>query len=135
MGAAQVARILGLPNGNAIMACSGEAVENNVAEDLGELCVPVLLIQVGLLKSCDLFKGPGSAVLKESESTAIADLDDETELIDGTTLNNDSTIIDPMDQTAAAAKAANATKRFRRLVGLNGETCYVLITDRKSGAW
>ena len=40
-----------------------------------------------------------------------------------------------MDQTAAAAKAANATKRFRRLVGLNGETCYVLITDRKSGAW
>ena len=40
-----------------------------------------------------------------------------------------------MDQTAAAAKAANATKRFRQLVGLNGETCYVLITDRKSGAW
>ena len=71
----------------------------------------------------------------DTESTTIADLDDETELIDGTTLDHDSTIIDPMDQTAAAAKAANATKRFRRLVGLNGETCYVLITDRESGAW
>ena len=36
-----------------------------------------------------------------SESTTIADLDDETELIDGTTLDHDSTIIDPMDHTAA----------------------------------
>ena len=74
-------------------------------------------------------------VLNLPESTTIVDLDDKTELIDGTTLNNGSTIIDPMDQTTAAAKAANATKRFQRLVGVNGETCYVLIMDRKSGAW
>ena len=67
-----------------------------------------------------------------SESTTIADLDDETELIDGTTLDHDSTIIDPMDHTAAAAKAANATKCFRRLVGLNGETCYALIKHGES---
>ena len=27
------------------------------------------------------------------------------------------------------------SERFKRLVGLHGETCYVLITCRKSGAW
>ena len=69
------------------------------------------------------------------KSATIVDFDDETELIDCTTLDHDSTIIDPMDQTDAAAKAANATKRFQRLVGINGEACCVLITDRKSGTW
>ena len=44
--------------------------------------------------------------------TMIADVDDETELIDGATLDHDSAIIDPMDQTASAAKAANATECF-----------------------
>ena len=48
-------------------------------------------------------------VLNPPKSTTIVDLDDETELIDGTTLDDDSTIINPMDQTAAAAKSANAT--------------------------
>ncbi len=32
-------------------------------------------------------------------------------------------------------KRETSKERFKRLVGLNGETCYVLITDRKSGAW
>ena len=73
--------------------------------------------------------------LNPPKSTTIADLDDKTKLIDGTTLNDDSTVIDPMDQTAAAAKAANATNRFGRLVGIIGKTCHILITDCKSGAW
>ena len=59
----------------------------------------------------------------------IADIDDKTELIDGTTLDPDSAIIEPMDQTASAAKAANATKCFWLLTGIYGETLDVLITD------
>ena len=47
-----------------------------------------------------------------STSTTIVDVDNKTELIDGTTLDHDSVIVEPMDQTAAAAKAANATKCF-----------------------
>ncbi len=74
-------------------------------------------------------------IMNPPPPTTVADLDDETELVDGTTLDPDSTIVEPMDATTSAAKAANATKRYRRLVGINGETCYVLITDRKSGAW
>ena len=45
-------------------------------------------------------------------STTIADIDNKTELIDGTTLDPNSTIIEPMDQTVVAAKAANATNCF-----------------------
>ena len=74
-------------------------------------------------------------VLNAPKPTTIVDFDNKTELIDGITLDHDNTIIDPMDQTTAVAKAANNTKRFQRLVGVNGETCYVLITDHKSGAW
>ena len=55
-------------------------------------------------------------VLNPPKPTTITDFDNKTELIDGTILNHDSTIIDPMDQTAAAAKAANATRSFQRLV-------------------
>ena len=65
----------------------------------------------------------------------MADVDDETELVDGTLLDNDSTVFAPMDDTTVAAKAAAAYRRYKRLVGLNGETCYVLITDRLSGVW
>ena len=50
-------------------------------------------------------------VLHLPQSRTIADIDDKTEFIDGTTLDPDSTIIEPMDQTAAA-KAANANRRF-----------------------
>ena len=34
-----------------------------------------------------------------------------------------------------ACKKETATERYQRLLGLNGETCYILITDLKSGAW
>ena len=51
-------------------------------------------------------------VLNLPKSTTILDFDNETERIDGATLDHDSAIIEPMDQTAAAAKAANATKHF-----------------------
>ena len=40
-------------------------VEDDVKEDLGELCIPVLLGQVSLLETSDLFQGPGSTVLKD----------------------------------------------------------------------
>ncbi len=69
------------------------------------------------------------------EPSTMADVDDETELVDGTILDPDSTVFAPMDETTAAAKAAAAQRRYKRLVGLNGETCYVLITDRYSGVW
>ena len=72
--------------------------------------------------------------LHPSTSTTITDIDNVTELVDGTILNHDSTIIEPMEQTASAAKAASATKCFQRLVGINGKTCCILITDCKSGA-
>ena len=68
-------------------------------------------------------------------STAIVDVDSKNELVDGTVLNHDGTISEPMDQTTAATKATNATKYFQHLVGINGKTCHVLITDHKSGAW
>ena len=71
----------------------------------------------------------------ENSTYSMADIDDETELVDSTTVNEDSTVFTPMDATAAEAKAAAALRRYKRLVGLNGETCYVLLTDRKSGAW
>ena len=45
-------------------------------------------------------------------TTWTMDVDNKTELIDGATLDPNSAIIEPMDQTAAAAKAANATKHF-----------------------
>ena len=41
----------------------------------------------------------------------------------------------PLRDDEVADKAANAAARYRRLVGLNGETCYCLITDLKSGCW
>ena len=46
------------------MACSGKAVEDNVQEEFGKLCIPILLSQVSPLNSSDLFKGSGFAVLK-----------------------------------------------------------------------
>ena len=61
----------------------------------------------------------------------IAGIDNKTELVDGTTLDPNSAIVEPMDQTTAAA---NATKHFQHLVSVNGKTCYVLISDHKSGA-
>ena len=74
---------------------------------------------------------------KETSPTpaTMADLDDETELIDGTLLDEENTVFEPMDDSVAAAKAAAAHKRYQRLKGLNGETCYVLITDRLSGCY
>ena len=41
----------------------------------------------------------------------------------------------PLRDDETAAKAANAAARYRRLAGVNGETCYCLITDLKSGCW
>ena len=73
--------------------------------------------------------------VSSSSSASMADVDDETELVDGTLLDDDSTVFAPMDDTTVAAKAAAAYRRYKRLVGLNGETCYVLITDRLSGVW
>ncbi len=40
----------------------------------------------------------------------------------------------PARRVAGSRQPESAAQRYRRLVGLNGETCYVLITDRKSGA-
>ena len=65
VGVAQFTRVLGLPNSDVIMACSGETVEDDVKEDLRELCILVLLRQISLLKSSDLIKVPGSIVLKD----------------------------------------------------------------------
>ena len=40
----------------------------------------------------------------------------------------------PARKKAGSRRPETAKERYARLVGLNGETCYVLITDRKSGA-
>ena len=91
-------------------------------------------IRVG--RSCRIMRSTVLASQSSSSSSAsMADVDDETELVDGTLLDDDGTVFAPMDDTAVAAKAAAAYRRYKRLVGLNGETCYVLITDRLSGVW
>ena len=41
----------------------------------------------------------------------------------------------PLSADDIAAKSTNAQERYKRLVGINGETCYCLITDLKSGCW
>ena len=79
---------------------------------------------------------------------SMADVDDETELgassvadddasftFEGTNLDPDGPAFPGLSPEDAQAKAASAARRFQRLKGINGETCYVLIVDRKSGAW
>ena len=46
----------------------------------------------------------------------------------------DRSLPPPARRVAGSRRSETAQARYRRLVGLNGETCYVLITDRKSGA-
>jgi hypothetical protein len=41
---------------------------------------------------------------------------------------------EPLTYDETKQKALNAARRYNRLKGVNGETCYVLIVDRKSGA-
>ena len=75
-----------------------------------------------------------AAISESPPGTHQDDFDDETELVDTTLFDPSSTVIDPVEDSVAAAKAHAATLRYRRLQGLNGETCYVLITCVYSGA-
>jgi len=70
-----------------------------------------------------------------SSPTTMGDLEDATELLDGTTLDPALALFPPLTAAQTDAKAASAAARYERLKGLNGETCYVLITCRKTGAW
>ena len=60
----------------------------------------------------------------------------EEELWADNELPNDEYVPDPEDTALPtdSDKVKKAKARFERLKGLNGETCYVLVTDRKSGA-
>jgi hypothetical protein len=51
--------------------------------------------------------------------------------------SGDKTALDfiPLNADASDAKARAAQERYKRLAGVNGETCYCLITDLKSGMW
>ena len=75
-----------------------------------------------------------AAIAESPPGTHRDDFDDETELVDTTLFAPGTTVTDPVDESVAAAKAHAATTRYRRLQGLNGETCYVLITCVYSGA-
>ena len=73
-----------------------------------------------------------AALSSTPEGTRDADFEDETEMAPST--DDDDIIITPMDPETAAAKATAATERYNRLKGVDGETCYVMITDRYSGS-
>ena len=72
-----------------------------------------------------------AAISSIPEGQHDVDFDDVTELPDRD--YREPPNIPPLTDDERAEKAANANKRFERLVGLNGETCYCMITCRKSG--
>lgn len=59
------------------------------------------------------------------EVPSMADFDEEFE----------SPEFDAVNTPQVANNEPGLSARYKRLVGLNGETCYCLITDRKSGSW
>ena len=87
----------------------------------------------------NLLSNPGWSFVRDaaldpdfSPSVDAAD-DNETEL-SASSLLPGSTVLPPLDDATVAAKAASATIRYKRLQGINGETCYALITCVYSGA-
>ena len=78
-------------------------------------------------------KPPPDAGLREAAPTAPPPGDNAVD--DLPTDQAADTIFSPLRQDEVASKVLNAKMRYKRLLGLNGETCYVLITDVKSGAW
>ena len=49
----------------------------------------------------------------DAASTTVADIDDETKLINGASIKSDDLVFEPMDDTTAAAEATAAFRRFK----------------------
>ena len=72
----------------------------------------------------------------DQTDTFPSDFGHATEMPLTTDQDDDHTIfLGGPDADVQEAKALAAVRRYSRLVGLNGETCYVLITCLKTGSW
>ena len=83
------------------------------------------------VESCNLSTDPAWAAILQTHQPEPASIDD-ADIPDGAFVLDDE--FEPLTYEEAKQKALNAARRYHRLKGVNGETCYVLIIDRKSGA-
>ena len=68
----------------------------------------------------------------EDAQDSVFDMDDDDDLPDAEGFDIEFV---PLSEAEAFAKSNAAANRCKRLVGVNGETCYCLITDLKTGSW